>query len=80
MLEYIREKLHQMKMNRMIRMQMLKTDGANDGLYGDYKLGTKIIYKILQTEPTTPAPTETTPESTKAPEKNYKATGNNTYC
>ena len=49
----------------------VKTDGANDGLYGDYKLGTKIITNPT-TEPTTPAPTETTPESTKAPEKTTK--------
>ena len=57
----------------------VKTDGANDGLYGDYKLGTKIITNPT-TEPTTPAatettpaPTETTPESTtKTPVKTTK--------
>ena len=42
----------------------VKTDGANDGLYGDYKLGTKIITNPT-TEPTTQAPTETTPAPTE---------------
>lgn len=64
--DYVRVYQRQVKANedeQNDKNANVKTDGANDGLYGDYKLGTKTTPTTNPvTQPTTNAPTESTTE------------------